>query len=641
MTGGLAASLVGLAAFASSAHASEQTWTGTASTVWDTSALNWSGGVAWTNGNDALFTGTPTNNVATATGLTVGAITLDNTFTGSVTLSGANTVSSTTVNGGTLLLGNNTAAGSGTINLGGGTLGFSASGLTVANAINVTGTTTIGQAANNSATLSGALTGSGTLQNAATGTAPNLFFTGDLSGFTGIIKYTNGNSDRATWRVGATGGTTVDLANATVNLVSGANANCSFGFIDGTTVANTLKIGTLTGNGTFQGSFNTTVTNTLEVASGTFSGVIGRSGNSMDRLSLNKVGAGTLTLSGLNIYTQGTTVNGGTLNLNTGGSTGTIRGTLTINSGATVKLNATDALGFTSGVSVTTVNVNGGTIDNTVAGNNSFLASYVLTGGTMSSTGGGKFNFNTGTGITSNASSTTSTISAGIDNRGNTMTYSVASGTTSSGNDLLVSGAIVGTGGLTKTGAGLLKLTGTNTYSGTTMISAGTVKVASGGSISTSATTINGSGATLAGAGTVGGITLTSGTISPGDTGIGTLTGASLAWAGGNNLTFDLSAVDSTADLLSLSGALTKSGNGAYAFDFSGGMAGQTYTLINFGSTDFSVGDFSVNSGISGTFGLSGTSLTFTAVPEPHEFALAIIGLLGVLVFIRRRNQQA
>jgi hypothetical protein len=32
---------------------------------------------------------------------------------------------------------------------------------------------------------------------------------------------------------------------------------------------------------------------------------------------------------------------------------------------------------------------------------------------------------------------------------------------------------------------------------------------------------------------------------------------------------------------------------------------------------------------------------SFTAVPEPHEFALAIVALLGVMVFIRRRNQQA
>jgi hypothetical protein len=38
-------------------------------------------------------------------------------------------------------------------------------------------------------------------------------------------------------------------------------------------------------------------------------------------------------------------------------------------------------------------------------------------------------------------------------------------------------------------------------------------------------------------------------------------------------------------------------------------------------------------------FGSSFNSVT--AVPEPHEFAIAIAALLGVMVFIRRRNQQA
>ena len=60
------------------------------------------------------------------------------------------------------------------------------------NAINVTGTTTIGQAASNSATLSGAITGNGTLKNYNGGTSNsnNFFFTGNLGGFTGTIEYT-------------------------------------------------------------------------------------------------------------------------------------------------------------------------------------------------------------------------------------------------------------------------------------------------------------------------------------------------------------------------------------------------------------------------------------------------------------------
>ena len=61
--------------------------------------------------------------------------------------------------------------------------------------------------------------------------------------------------------------------------------------------------------------------------------------------------------------------------------------------------------------------------------------------------------------------------------------------------------------------------------------------------------------------------------------------------------------------------------------------------------TTFSAGtDFSVtNPNYTGSFTLSGTSLTYTltAVPEPSEFALAIAGLLIVLVVVRRRHLRA
>jgi hypothetical protein len=61
----------------SSTEAATQTWSGTNSGVWDVSALNWdSGTVAWTNSNDALFSGTPTNNVTSAASLTGGSLPL-------------------------------------------------------------------------------------------------------------------------------------------------------------------------------------------------------------------------------------------------------------------------------------------------------------------------------------------------------------------------------------------------------------------------------------------------------------------------------------------------------------------------------------------------------------------------------------
>jgi len=74
---------------------------------------------------------------------------------------------------------------------------------------------------------------------------------------------------------------------------------------------------------------------------------------------------------------------------------------------------------------------------------------------------------------------------------------------TASGADMVISNAVTGLGGLTKTGAGTLQLAGANDYQGVTMVSAGTLQVAqkqalySGTPLSASQFTVN-SGATLA-----------------------------------------------------------------------------------------------------------------------------------------------
>lgn len=92
---------------------------------------------------------------------------------------------------------------------------------------------------------------------------------------------------------------------------------------------------------------------------------------------------------------------------------------------------------------------------------------------------------------------------------GNALTYSGATGT-----ETTISGSISGSGqGITKQGNGILRLSGTNSYTGATAVQGGTLIV--NGSTN-SATTVN-SGATLGGSGTINGATTISGIHSPGN----------------------------------------------------------------------------------------------------------------------------
>ncbi|HEY9508893.1 MAG TPA: autotransporter-associated beta strand repeat-containing protein, partial [Verrucomicrobiae bacterium] len=322
-------------------------------------------------------------------------------------------------------------------------------------------------------------------QNTATISAP-------LAGLNGLTKSGNGTLALAGNNL-FTGTTTI--ASGTL-AISGAG-RLSNGAHDG----NIMDYGTL--------RYDSSAAQTL---SGVISGTGGLIQNS-----------GTLTLSANNTYTGGTIVKGGVLNLANGGGAGAIRNNLTIQSSGTVNLTAGDALGYSAGspaTFVTVVNILGGALNISINDNEGYRTAFYLTGGTMSSSGGGSFHFDGTAGglISSLGSPTISTISAKITLRGDGVVISTAKGSAPNGIDLNITGAIgeqYGSFGFSKTGPGTLVLSAANTYSGDTMVNNGTLLV--NGSVAGGAVTVMNS-ATLGGTGTINGsLTIQfGGTLSPG-----------------------------------------------------------------------------------------------------------------------------
>ncbi len=397
---------------------------------------------------------------ASVAGVVSGAFALTKTGAGTLTFSNNETYSGgTTISGGTLTL----AAGGGaggvrgavTINSGATLL------LTVNNALGYSAGSQI-----TTLNING-----GTVTTDAAHTDEGYLTSFNLTG--GTLAYTGTNNTNA-YQIAAGDATAP-------NITSNASTNLSLvsGFVN-------IRSGNLP----------------INVAKGTTTGgvdlQISGQVNSSGTFGVTKNGAGNLLLSNFNGYTGGTTVSGGTLTLAAGGATGTVLNAISLASGTTLALSTTDDLGYNAGGVVTTITANGATVSNTSGGNEGFLTSYNLTGSTISSTAPttgtnagtvGTYVFNTTSTtpptITSNASATTSTISAPLllQNAGS-FGISVAQGTTASGYDLTISGVIGsfnGNSGITKTGAGTLNLTGANTFTGNIAVNAGTVNLGSVG----------------------------------------------------------------------------------------------------------------------------------------------------------------
>jgi autotransporter-associated beta strand protein/T5SS/PEP-CTERM-associated repeat protein len=414
-------------------------------------------------------------------------------FTGTATLSGAPTF---TANAGTLLTfaavtgtnrnvtfnGAGDIAVAGALTTGTGTLAKSGTGtLTLSGANTYTGTTAI-----NEGTLSAnkILVSSG---NSSLGNASSVVTLGTAS-TAGTLSYTGSSSNFTRgFTVGAGGGGfEVTTADQTVTLTTA-----------GVTTGGLFTIG---------GAGNTTV-NTVISSTG----------------SLAKTGAGTLTLAAANTYSGGTTINAGTLLLSGAGTLGASTGAVTL-AGGTLDLGgltrSAGVVAFTGGTFANgtltgtaydarsgTQNANAilagsgialtkttaGTL--TLAGANTYSGGTALNAGTLSVSANANLGADTGTvAFNGGTLATTADFTAA---RATTLGAAGGSFDTATGTTLTWNGAITGSGDLTKLGLGTLLLGGTNDYSGTTYVSAGTLRLGAASALSPNTTLSVAAGATF------------------------------------------------------------------------------------------------------------------------------------------------
>ncbi len=149
-----------------------------------------------------------------------------------------------------------------------------------------------------------------------------------------------------------------------------------------------------------------------------------------------------------------------------------------------------------------------------------------------------------------------------------------------------LAGEISGLGGFTKSGAGTLVLSGDNTFSGAVVIEGGMLQV--DGSLGAGEPILLRNGS-VSGEGTIERAIALDTEVLVGDDYSGVVGIHSLTWNSGQTLS--ISYGDGVSDTLTLAGALLKSGEGPFEVALNGSGAG-TFTIAEFGSTDFEATDF-------------------------------------------------
>lgn len=448
------------------------------------------------------------------------------TGAGTVTLTGTNTFTGgLSINEGTIRISGGAGVGaapasfvSDMVVINGGTLEYTGTGVTSSSnrgfslgsgvgTISVTGSGAyqIGAAISDYAGQAGVLrkTGAGTLYL-------NPDTSNTFSGGTTVVS--------GTLQFGATG----SLGTGMVTLGSSGGGSATLESVrGGYTAANNITVasgsgGTLTlyysGTGAFNSTFSGTITlnDNLTVRSDAITGQAMRlTGAVSGSSNITKTGTGTLRLENNNTgYSGTTTISAGTVQLGSNGTTGGIGTGAIVNNGV-LTIARTNTLTLNNDMTGTGSLVQAGTGTTTISnGNNTYSGGTTVASGTLQygrtnslgtggialgSVGGGNATLeNYLAGWTTANTITTVAGSGGIltlSMSGTTNFTSLFSGNVVLNDSLVIdseaaatfamrmTGTISGTGNITKTGAGVLRLETNSTYSGTTTISTGTLQL--------------------------------------------------------------------------------------------------------------------------------------------------------------------
>jgi fibronectin-binding autotransporter adhesin len=571
---------------------------------------------------------------------------------GVVTLSGSNSYNGITriASGATLNINSANAISSGTLQVDGN-----------ANIDNTSGSA-ITLANNNNLSLSGgSLTFLGTNDlNFGSGTA-TINNNRTITTTTGTLTIGSINADTAARNLTKAGAGTLILSNAAGTY--GGITTISAGTLE---MGNNSSLGSA-GNITFTGgtlrygagvdadlsSRIKNSTSTLRIDTGVNTVTFASSLETTNANALDKLGSGTLVLTGSNSYTGATNISEGILRINSENSLGSGQlrlqgGVLGLGSGDFTRPLATgvgsvtiqqDGSGFAAFGANRTVNIGG--------------AGAQLGWGTTSNF----FNTN-GSRMVLNVDQSDATLTlANALSLGNNATRTIEVGDGSAAVDAIITGIVSQSPGsvsnLIKSGHGLLQLDAANTYSGTTTVSAGTLLV--GGSIANSATTVA-SGASLRGSGTTGTVNVSAGGIlAPGHLTPGVLNTQSLNLAGNLQIRLDSLVAGTGYDQVSVTGTVTldATSNLSLTLGFTPSVGDLFFLVRNDGSDSitgllagyaqdsvFNMAGQDWRIGYTGDFTTSaftgGNDLVIQAVPEPSTIGLALLGLAAAALLRKR-----